>query len=624
MAELNEKSEKLQKTLQKYIEQHKKFVEGRNEVWCESEAIYQGKFYKKFSKTLNSLIDLERRNDYSVRTSANHTFTFIRALHSMLVANQPSISAYPASNEESDKDASIAADNIARYERNRSGLDDYISKMVLYGLIYGNAILKTYWDEKDGEPFDVDEKTLQENPNLLYEGNTKFLNIKPRHFWFDSTGEQFCEAKWALEKVVIPLDEAKEMYPQFAEKLVESKEINRYDILKQTDEPMEGMTVLYEYWEKKSHRNGNRGKYIVLSEDGNILEEREHPYSHGELPYIFFTDIDVPGEPWGKSIIELLKDPQKTINRMLSQVVENINTHGVIRIAKFENSPIREDAITTDPIKIVNVGGQNQPPMQLQPASLPAHIFRTYDMLVNIMEHIAGLRSYSRGEMNKALSGFAAQLMIEQDQKVHIQLHNKYKRAIEDIFRQDLSLCKQFWDETRSLVILGEERKYEFFKYNKTNLNGRYNIRVDYGTSLPNDPASRRQAILDLYRDGLIEDKNAVLRMLELGDVMGVFDIAKDARKRQKEEIEIMKVNKMGFGVREFESHKDHLDELYKFFQSSDFETQEEEIKQVLEQHALEHEQMMKQEQGAGQAPLQQAQVPMEQPAVPGGIPPLV
>jgi hypothetical protein len=214
------------------------------------------------------------------------------------------------------------------------------------------------------------------------------------------------------------------------------------------------------------------------------------------------------------------------------------------------------------------------------------------------MEHISGTRAFSRGEAPKALSGFAYQFLQEQDEKVLFQVHNKYKQAIVEIYWKVLERIRQFWSEERSIAVLGTEREYEYYRYAGTSLVGRYNLQIQHGTSIPNDPAARRQAILELYKEGLIEDKSMVLRLLEIGDIVGVFDTAKFAKKRQKEEIDIMTKLGQPVPIREYEDHASHLQELYAFQQTKDYYDLDEPVKMNVDQHTQAHEMKMKELQG--------------------------
>ena len=614
MSEENKKKRQ-EKDLLSKIERAKKFHDRKEGVYAQNESIYQGKFYRQYSKETRTLQDLNKKYKWMVRTSANHTFTFIRALHSQLMSNEASVAISSSTSDQKDKDAAIAADNVAVYEKRRLDLDSYVSKQVLDGLLYGTGIMKTYWDSQDGEFF-MDTNSETGESEMVFDGNTKLMNISPRNFFFDPTATNWKEVVWCLEKKYMDLEEAHRWFPEQKKMIKEDTDMKRYSEDEMTHEKVSGMTILWEYWERAHPRNDMKGKYILMNQEGKVLKEEDHPYEHKKLPYSIFTDIDLPSTLWGKSVIELLEDPQKSINKLLSQMLENTNLHSVIRLYLPDGAGVPEDSITDKPIDIIRGSSGQGKPEQLQPASLPSHMFRIYETLIGIMEHIAGMRGYSRGDMQKVVSGFAAQLMIEQDQKVHIQLHNKYKANIEEIFRQVLSVSKQHWKEERNIAVLGEDKEYEYLKYKGMHLEGRYDVRVQYGTSLPNDPVARRQAIMELYDKGLFEEKGKdfVLRLLDLGDVAGAFDSAKEARKRQKEEIEIIKRTKQTFEPREFEDHESHLDELYDYAQTKEFEYLEEEVKRLIEAHTKTHEGIVDQ--------LKQGQMPEGQEGMPLPPPP--
>ena len=618
-----EQKKRQEQKLKDKIDKAVKFHEKKESTYATNEADYQGKFYKEYSREARSLIDLNKKYKWMIRASANHTYTFIRSLHSQILANPPLVSVSSRTSDQKDKDAAIAADNVAIHERDRLELELFSSKQVLDCLLYGTGIMKIFWDAEDGDFFDHEDAESGEI-SRIFDGNVKLQNISCRNFFFDAMATSWKEVIWCLEKKFIELEEAHRLFPEHKKMIKEETDLKRYCEEDMVHEKVAGMTIIWELWEKAHPSNNMKGRYVVLNNDGKILIDKENPYKHKKLPYALFTDIDLPNTLWGKSVIELLHEPQKSINKLLSQILENTNLHSVIRMYLPDGAGIPEDSITDQPTDIIRGGSGQGKPEQLQPASLPSHVFKVYDTLVGIMEHIAGMRGYSRGQMQKTVSGFAAQLMIEQDQKVHLQLHNKYKMNIEEIYLQILSLCKQYWKEERSLAILGEDKEYEYLKYKNTDIDGKYNVKVQYGTSLPNDPVARRQAIMELFDKGLFEEKGKdfVLRLLELGDIAGAFDATKEARKRQKEEIEMLKRDKTPFNIREFEDHESHLEELYSYFQTKEFEYLDEEIKRLIEDHAKMHEQFVSQAK-SGQLPAgEEGELPPPPPGEEPLIPP--
>lgn len=604
------------KTLKKYIEYHNRYLRDvAEENWALNEATYLSKFYKRFDKSLGALVAEPRQSGYewTVRTSGNHTFSFVRLLHSKIVSNPPVVAPYAVSNETKDKDAAKAADKIARHQRVALDLDSVISRFVLSTLLYGTGILKIGWNPDDGEVLDSSDN------DIICEGNVKLLEVNPRNFYFDQSADIWKDVKWCFHKLVLEKEEAEEYWPDFKGKFEVESNIKSYDPKTMAHEKTRDKVIVYEYYEKAMPSNGMSGRYAVITSGGQLVSLGVLPYAHGMLPFVVFTDIDIPQSVWGMSIIEVLRDPQDNVNKLLSQIIENINTHGVIRLATIGGSGVNADSITNKPYDVIEVEGQpGVAPIQLQPASLPSHMFKFYDMLINIMEHLSGIRGISRGTAPKSLSGFALQFLQEQDEKVLLQLHNKYKRVIVDIYRHILYLVKEFWREKRLISLTNANNDPEVDAFGGSDLEGGFDINYEYGTNLPNDPAAKRQAIMDLIDHGLIEDKKMGLRLLELGEAEGVFDTATPAKQQQKREIAEL-VSGNDYPVRQRDDHEAHLEILYTYIQTKAYYELPEEIKALVDKHAEAHENILK---GKAQAP-QGAVAPEQVPPMEGQMPPL-
>jgi len=619
------KKEEAKKVLMKHIEDHNEYVKKQEPIWGLSEATYKNEFYTEFNSSTQAFAAVDKEFEWSARVSGNHSFSFIRLLHSKLISNPPTIASYPLSSEMQDRDAAKAADKIARHQRKSLKIDSIDSEVALSALLYGTGIKKIGWDPDSGEIID------REGNEVTMEGNVKALAVNIRNFYCDQQADSWEEAKWCFHKIILKKEEAEYRYPKHEGLFTVGKEINSFSAKNQAKEKDKDTVVIYEYYEKARPINGMEGRFVVATKDGEILEDNKLPYSHGILPFEIFTDIDIPQQIFGKGIMEMLQDPQDTINRLLSQIVENINTHTVIRLAIPEEAGVNEDTITNKPVDIIKIqGGPQNAPIQLTPSSLPNHIFKFYDMLVNVMEHVSGVRQVSRGTAPKTLSGFAMQFLQEQDEKVLLQLHNKWKRYHVNSYRQILMLVKEFWKEDRQVALVGKNNDVEIDAFSGANLEGRFDIDYEYGTNLPSDPSAKRQAIMELIDRGLIKDEKVALRLLELGELEEVYDTSIKAKQQQKREMESLLQGEQ-VEIFEREDHAAHLEVLYEYINDKDYrDAIEPDIREIINEHARQHEEIVKVKLGGqgepGQEPPPQG-LPPEGGVAPegagGGMPPM-
>jgi len=79
--------------------------------------------------------------------------------------------------------------------------------------------------------------------------------------------------------------------------------------------------------------------------DGNLLEKKANPY--GVIPFVIFPNLREPKKFWGKSDIPQLMEPQRELNRAMSQLSRILELSGN-PIAVLENVEESED-ITVSP-----------------------------------------------------------------------------------------------------------------------------------------------------------------------------------------------------------------------------------------------------------------------------------
>lgn len=286
---------------------------------------------------------------------------------------------------------------------------------------------------------------------------------------------------------------------------------------------------------------------VVKIANGMKLEEKTLTES-GKFPFVKYVNYMLPREFFGISEVEQLESPQRIFNKIVNASLEIFNLMG---------NPIWiiDTASGVDPNKLINRTGlvvEKEPGSEVRRESgvqLNSAIFPMLDRLESWFNSVSGSQEVSRGVAPASVTASAAieQLMdaartrIKQKQRnldatirdlgqhyVEIVLANYTKsrvfrvtndqtgtkyfkfrvdRTIVDGKEQLVGKIRNFVQMDDGTIAMSDEEK-EFF------ISGRFDIRVNTGTSLPFAIADKEQKAFALFDRGII-DEDEVLSQID-------------------------------------------------------------------------------------------------------------
>jgi hypothetical protein len=574
----------------------------------------------------------------------NYAFKNYRFIHSQLSANPPSVVARPTSNDPSDRRKADAADRLIRYAIRKYNLQELFDLCSANTLQYGTGIIKTIWDAELGDIQDIDEETGE----LIMEGDLAFSVPSPENIWLDPDAAMGGDLKWVFEEIPMPFEEAcyrfGEEKKDILEKWRQKGESNlsgnpagkKYDVVR-----------VLQYWEKGLPHNGMLGRFCYCTPDCELLTpvkanpfrfsrpkdrgldvpegpaDKERP-GRAQLPYHLFTDIDVPGRVWGRSFLTYEAPLQDLHNRLINTVMDNVAAHGVARIILPEGAEIADDSITNSPWDVIKITG-SQPLHFMQPMQMPTAVNDLITMVRQGLDDMAGVNEAMFGQQSREQSGFSMQYATNQGNLIRRRMFNKYVLLTESVFKAFLNLVRKYWNEGRTIYVLGKEKAFEAIDIKGADIDGGFDLVVEYGASLSLDPTTRREEILTLLplfeKAGI--DTGTVLQMLKLNELEGLYDRVAMAKDRQREEFEEMIKTGVYVPVRELQDHKARLIYAYEFVESTEYKYLDPSSQALIDRQVKERE-MQAAKGAAPSAPGPLPQGPTGAlPAVPGSGGPL-
>lgn len=590
--------------LKKRLDYSRKYRELFEPQWKENLGTIQNprsQMADQFNITFDTVIELESgevdAGDSEV--GMNYAFKYLRFWHSQMSANPPSVVPRPRSSDPSDRRKADAADRITRYLSKVKDIPETVDQMNHQALTYGTAYTKVVWDPDKGEVFDFNDETAELTLNgdhLIYSPNTDDV-------WMDPDARRKADVRYMIERITLPLDEALFRWPEHADALKRAMTPGHESELRELTVPHAGaegrsLVEVYEYYEKGAPINGMAGRHAFFLFDGTPLKMGKNPHFKARLPYKILTYLDVPGQVYGKSVVEYVSRLQDMLNRLDSSVIDTIQAHGVVRMAIHENTEIEDEAVSNSSWDWIKYSG-DIPPHFIGAPSLMQDIWRYREQLVQAIQDLFGVNDSMMGIQRREQSAVSQQTSIESGTMVHRRLFKKYARCVEELYEDCLGLVRDHWKEERQVLVLGKEKAFEAADFSGADIAGGFDLDVEYGASLPLDPNLAREQLM-LLMPALKEagmTMRQILRRFRLSELDSLLDRNEMAADRQREIFEEM-IASLAEGEpqyitpQELQEHQGMLEYCYDYVMTSEYKYLPDDAKALIDRHIKEREQM--------------------------------
>lgn len=603
-----------------YLEQEN---ESRIRVMRRNLALYKGIQYQETETRLNDRDRGQDRAQVIRKIVCNHLYDLTKNRGSRLIKFRPAVAILPTNDELGDKVAAKVTKQLLDHIWYESDFEGKIqTQLVTNALVMGESYLFVLWNEDKGDLNPAWVKAskehggkvpvLDENGNETKDpqGNTVYVERPVR------TGDveyqvvlasevllqkkkAFVDVNYCFTRELVSTQELRQLYPDKASKIKDMDDGQVYDYEKMELRPARGEQMVFTFWHKRSSMM-DKGRKIVFLKDV-ILENTESPFSHDQLPFIRFTDIDYPGELYGVSFFENIKQLTGTYNNLTNMLLRNIV------LASHPKWMVPAGSVSLDrlgnDITIVQYKGPTPPVLATAP-TVPGDVFNFREKIKEEFQQISGVFGVSRGEPPPGIkAGVALQFLSEQESERYNELVLKYNDLILNIAKMTLAVCGDYYDESdeRMIRVIGKDNAWMTKFFDVAYLEKDYDIRIQNTSALPRSIAARTQTLLDLnerFPNQFTGEQ--VIDLLDLGQSEKFIDAATTAvRTAQAENEELLKDGKEAMpeaqlAPQEFENHIVHWREHTRTVQEYSFKFQTpKEIQARMINHITAHEMLM-------------------------------
>lgn len=520
--------------------------------WALNYAFYSGNQHVQFRQTTGGdRFDLytPKAPYYRVRIVVNQIRRIVRKEISRLTAQKPNAFIIPASAEDIDVFAAQAGEQIWDALWRRLKFNKTIREAAFWQTVCGTSYIKSYWDptkeDPDYEPI-IDPQMAPGDFNLNMQlapsGDICIEDINPYHIFVpDLMATDIEDEPYVIHaqvknnswiKQTFGIDSSSSNLDSVDQDLQTVMGVQRNDSKK-------NQSVILEIWVKPGYLPElPKGGVFTIVADQVVQGFDEWPYEHGQYP---FTKLDsIPtGKFYSASIIEDLIPIQKELNRTRSQLIEAKNRMSKPQLTAQKGS-VDAKKITSEPGQVIFYNMGFDPPQPLPLQSLPSYVTEEIDRLYTDLSDLSGQHEVSNGSTPPGVTAATAiSFLQEQDESLIAPHYSSIEEGIEKVAGQALNYVKMYWDENRTIKIVGLDGSFDVQAFKGADLRGNTDIRVESGSALPTSRAAKQAFLMDLMKMGFIPADEG-LEMMELGSLNRIYErIQIDKRQAQRENLKM-------------------------------------------------------------------------------------
>lgn len=480
--------------------------------------------------------------EYKSDQISNFIFSTIETIRPIMTDNNPKFIAMPRNPNGTPKANTIQM--ALDYEWDREKMQTKLPRGLLTSLQIGTIVYGLFWNGRD--------------QNGL--GNVKCVLINPFNIFPDPLATDFDDAEYIIYATYKHVNKLKQNFPDKAS-LLEGGNINYEELVanRGSDVNVTNQVLILEMWcrdyttveieeiedgvqKKKFVPKFPRGRVITVAPELNlVLRDIENPYRDGKFPFVAIKDYDVPFRFWGEGEVAQLLSPQKYINELNNQVIDNAKLTANMPWIIDKNSGIGKGKLTNRPGLVVRKNPGTEVKRE-SPPSMPAYINQKIIELKTDIETVSGVHDVTQGKRAVGVVAASAIMALQEAGQARIRLKVRImETALSEMATMWYSRMQQFWLLERWVRVVDHYGNVNFQQVTPQDLSEDMDIQITAGSTMP----TNKNAMLDLVirmaqtpaEDGLpMVDRQTVLEFIPIADKKQVLERIEAFKQRQMQE----------------------------------------------------------------------------------------
>lgn len=536
------------KWLQEDIKTKFNAASSRIEMYRKYEALFKGIHYKSMDYRRN-----ENDDSYSgtkqPRMAVNLVQEMVETKVSQRARNKPGFAVIPNNDEINDINNATTVKTLLDNRNQEIDIDGIFSTGDRMNFMRGESYTFVTWDAESGDVHPEYKTAMSQGlkvPKLDKEGKPipgEFIEsavtigdvsvrvLGPERCFPEQNCNNWNEVDDITEMDWMHLDVLKAMYPEHAAQITINDDYFFYDSADYSIKKRKNHAAVFTYWHRKT-KFLPEGRKIIYVMDV-ILEDGPLPFSHGKLPCVFDTDIDVPDELHGRPFIVNIAQLQNLHNMCMASIARNIAVSSMPKWV-MPKGTVHRDKLNNE-YGIIEYSGPIAPQMVTYSA-INKDLYEMPDKFEKYIQSMSMVDSMARGEPPVGIkAAVALQFLDEQDQQRQSTGIAKRLKRIRDVYKMMISVMGDNYkkEDGRMIRILGADNSYLINSFEEADFNSAYDVRILNTSSLPDSKAGRISAILDLNTATQADP------MFGKEEIAQMLDLANDERFKAKASVAV-------------------------------------------------------------------------------------
>ncbi len=553
------------------------------------------------------------------------TFNNIAPLIQTRIANLKKVSymmkVKPATSELEDYAKAEVSTSILGHIQRSTDFEAKKNTMIYWNELCGNCFWLSWWDRDRGDRLAVVTETeLSSDGGELRrerayaEGDIDYGLITPYEVFPESIFRQGVENQRSI--ILEQVKTADEIYDLYGVN-VEGSSVETFELTPVTSggglgyentvislghRTAENSEKVITYFERPSRHRPNGLMAIIVGSE-HLVYYGELPYS--QIPLVQTVCHEVPGQFFGRSVIQDLIPIQRTYNGCINSIHEYIKRlslgnllteEGSIDIEEYEEHGLEPGAF------LVYKSGMN-PPRPIDNGELPGEIMQERYNLRSDMEYVAGVSQLqvTGNAPQTTMSGTAIANLTEIDNTRLSMTGDHIRNAVRKLAVIWLEIYKRYATTYRVLNYVGKNNIGKALVWSRGDINS-YDVEYTTENELVMSEDAQKQRFFEAFNLGLFTDRDGripervkllareFMKVGSYSELMSMDTLQIQAAQRENAFFEGGVIPK----VSEFDDHEIHAEEHLRYILQTDFQLlkyRKPEYAAALENHLLMHRQ---------------------------------
>ena len=477
--------------------------------WCLNGNFYSGNQFCEINPYSGGVKQQDGETEAQERQAFNRIAPIIETRLANLNTMKYGMAVLPRTDEPDDDQKARISTRILRYAAANTSFDKKRQTVTAWAELCGTAFIFSFWDTAIGE--EVGTFPIADG---IKEGDINYILLTPYEVLPESLYIQdMADQPSVIIEKVIKAKEARELYgidhegatlDAYTMSPIESGTVygDYVTSFALKNNKVENAVRLYIYMEKPSGTYKNGRMAIVCG--GKLVHYGALPYS--EIPIAVFKCKEMPGQFFGRSVIQDMIPLQRSYNGVKNKIHDYIKTVAANPMLVPEGAVADMDELAengTAPGNIIEYDPSNGKPEPYEYAPLPAEVINEASALVAEMEYVAGVSSlmvYGKTPSG-VTSGTAIDNLRQIDSTRLSVTGDNMREAVKTMARQWLNIYKTFATGYRVFRIGGGNDVGSVFVWHSEDINS-FDVTFDTENELKHSAEAQKKAFTEALNTG--------------------------------------------------------------------------------------------------------------------------